>query len=105
MRHLSCTVLASLSLLAFVAAAEAASRSALLTFPAGATELHAVFSAAQDLLERDHTIAKSVVDQRLETADTVYDSVSTIGRLRASCGSHAASRRARRRHLQVQRSS
>lgn len=78
MKYLNRAILAVLLAFTSVAAAEAASRSAVLTFPAEATELHAVFGAAQDLLKRDYTIDKSVVDQRLEASVTYYDSVSAI---------------------------
>jgi hypothetical protein len=77
MKHLKCMILIVLTLFTSVAAAE--SRSAVLTFPAGATTLHALFSAAaQDLLKRDYTIDKSLVDHRLEASVTYYDSVSTV---------------------------
>jgi hypothetical protein len=78
MIHLKCPILAVLSLVASVGATESGSRSAVLTFPAGATELHAVFNAANDLLKRDYTIDASLVDQRLEASVTYYDQASAF---------------------------
>ena len=76
MKHLVCSLLAALSLLSPLNAADSKSRSGVLTLPS--TNLHAVFSAAQDVLKRECTIDKSVADQRLEASVTYYDSASTV---------------------------
>ena len=76
MKHVTCALLAILLPVTSAAAAQSGSRSAYLTFPAGAMQLHAVFSAAQDLLQREYTIDKSLLDRRLEASVTYYDSVS-----------------------------
>jgi hypothetical protein len=74
MKYLKCAVLAVLPLLASTASAE--SRSAVLTFPAGATTIHALFTSAQDLLKRDYKIEKSLTDQELQASIAYYDTVS-----------------------------
>jgi hypothetical protein len=77
MKHFKLPALAVL-LLMCVIPATAESRSGVLTFPADGPQLRAIFSAAQELLKRDCTITKSVVDQQLETSDTVYDTISAV---------------------------
>lgn len=77
MKHLELTAVAVLVLLGVVPA-QAESRSAELTFPAGSVQLHGVFTGARDLLQHDSTITKLVADQRIDTSDTVYDSVSAV---------------------------
>jgi hypothetical protein len=54
------------------------SRSAVASFPSGATA-HRLFTAAQEVLEHDgYTVEESIADQRLKASATVYDSVSTV---------------------------
>ena len=77
MRNATLTVLVALFLLAPLGAAQSRSRSGVLTLPAGGRKLHGVFLAAQDLLSRQCTIDKSVVDKHLEASVTYYDSAST----------------------------
>jgi hypothetical protein len=76
MKYLKCAVLAALPLLASTASAE--SRSAVLSFPAGATTIHALFTSAQDLLKREYKIEKSLIDQELQASVTYYDTVSAF---------------------------
>lgn len=76
MTYLKCAVLAVLPLLASTASAE--SQSAVLTFPAGATTIHALFTSAQDLLKREYKIEKSLTDQQLQASVTYYDTVSAF---------------------------
>jgi hypothetical protein len=76
MKYFKCAILAILPLLASAAAAE--SRSAVLTFPAGATTAHALFTSAQDLLKRDYKIEKSLADRELQASVTYYDTVSAF---------------------------
>lgn len=74
MKYFKCAVLTVLPLLASAASAE--SRSAVVTFPAGSTTIHALFASAQDLLKREYKIEKSLTDQELQASVTYYDTVS-----------------------------
>lgn len=75
MKCLKFAILAVLPLLASTASAE--SRSAVVTYPAGSTTIHALFTSAQDLLKRDYyKIEKSLADQELQAAVTFYDNIS-----------------------------